>query len=126
MRKIRSEILSQDEVDSLLGCDGEEDRGGKKFDAGKARWDLLPMDALAEIVAVYTYGARKYDDQNWRKGISYSRIIGAILRHFTSFCLREEKDPESGLPHLAHAGWGILTLIWYCKHRREFDDRYKI
>ena len=140
---LRDLIWSQDEIDDLLrGYEGKSNMSinlslgdidpikhavyeGKKDDSGKLRWDLLPMDALESIVAVYTYGATKYDPQNWRQGISYSRIIGAILRHFTAFMIGKDNDDESGLPHLAHAGWGVLTLIWYQKYRKEFDDRWK-
>lgn len=37
---------------------------GIKLDAGKTRWDLLPLRTVEEIVKVYTFGAGKYGDNN--------------------------------------------------------------
>lgn len=34
--------------------------GGVKLDQGKARWDLLPCDALDAVAEVLTFGAKKY------------------------------------------------------------------
>lgn len=39
---------------------------GIKLDAGKTRWDLLPLRTVEEIVKVYTFGAGKYGDNNWQ------------------------------------------------------------
>lgn len=97
---------------------------GVKYDEQKLRWDLLPFDSVEDIVKVYTFGAEKYGDENWRAGIKWKRIIAAIFRHLTAFVLGEDIDKESGLPHLSHAGWGILTLLWYSRYRIRFDDRY--
>jgi Domain of unknown function (DUF5664) len=97
----------------------------RKDDSGKLRMDLLPMDAVRDVAAVYTFGAQKYDDENWRKGLSYKRVYGAILRHLTSWFLGEDLDPESGINHLAHAAWGCLTLLNYRHTHPELDDRVK-
>jgi len=88
---------------------------GRKDDAGKLRYDLVPPAALEELVAVYTYGAKKYEDRNWEKGIEQGRIFAAIMRHLWSFWKGEYNDKESGLPHLAHAAWGCFTLLFYNK-----------
>lgn len=98
---------------------------GTKYDTGKLRYDLLPAYPLDRLVAVYTYGAAKYEDENWRKGISYKRIFGAIMRHCWAFMRGEDIDAESQLPHLAHAAFGLFTLLEYSRTRREFDDRVK-
>ena len=94
-----------------------------KYDDGKLRWDLLPFECIEELVKIYTYGAQKYSANGWKSGLSFSRIIAAVFRHIASWMLGEQRDKESGLLHLAHAGWGILTLIWYEKYKSEFDDR---
>ena len=96
---------------------------GKKYDKGKERWDLVPYDALEEVVKVYTLGAEKYGERNWEKGISYTRIFAAVMRHIVAWWNGEDADSESGLSHLAHAAWGMLALLYYEKHRKEFDDR---
>ncbi len=37
-----------------------------KHDTEKARWDLLPMDAVSPVVDVLTFGAKKYAPDNWK------------------------------------------------------------
>lgn len=85
---------------------------GIKHDALKARWDLLPADALAEVVGVFTFGATKYTPWNWTRirGWRY-RYFGAALRHVWSWWRGERLDSESGLPHLAHAAATIFMLL---------------
>jgi len=99
--------------------------GGCKYDGGKNRLDLLPVYPLWEIARVYTFGANKYADENWRAGISYKRIYGAILRHLLRWFSGETLDEESGLSHLAHAAWGCITLLEYSKTHPSLDDRPK-
>jgi hypothetical protein len=36
----------------------------------------------------------------------------------------EDKDPESGLSHLAHLGCCVVFLIWHEKYKKELDDRF--
>ena len=87
---------------------------GVKYDQGKLRFSLLPWIALREIVKVLMYGASKYTDRNWERGIVFSRLYDATIRHLNSWWEdREEADPETGLSHLAHAGCNILFLITY-------------
>ena len=102
-----------------------EPAGGLKYDSNKPMMELLPAYALEQIAGVLTFGARKYAPYNWQKGIEYSRLIGAALRHLFAFARGEDRDPESGLSHLAHAGCCVLFLIWMSDKRRDLDDRSK-
>lgn len=104
---------------------GIKEGEGAKFDKGKNRYDLIPADALDDLVKVYTYGTIKYDDNNWRNGMKWGRVFGAIMRHLWKFWRGEDLDDESGLPHLAHAAWGCMTLLNFSKTKKEFDDRVK-
>jgi hypothetical protein len=96
---------------------------GKKYDQGKERFDLIPARPLFDLADVFTYGAVKYEDRNWEKGISYSRIFAAIMRHLWKWWKGENIDHESILPHLAHAAWGCFVLLEYERTHREKDDR---
>jgi hypothetical protein len=40
---------------------------GKKDDAGKLRFSLLPVEALAELVRVLEFGAKMYGVDNWKR-----------------------------------------------------------
>ena len=94
-----------------------------KYDHGKLRYDLVPPEALEELVRVYSFGAAKYDQDQWRKGMSWRRVFAAIMRHTWAWMRGEDRDSESGLPHLAHAAWGCFTLLAYGKGGLGQDDR---
>lgn len=96
---------------------------GTKDDAGKPRMDLLPFDAVEGVARVLGYGAAKYAPRNWEKGMVWGRLIAAALRHLFAFALGEDRDPESGLPHLDHAACCILFLSAYQKRGVGTDDR---
>ena len=98
---------------------------GKKYDHGKLRYDLIPFDSLEKLAEVYSYGASKYEDQNWRKGMSWSRCIGAMLRHTFIWIRGETIDEESGCHHLAMSAWYCLSLMNYEKTHPDMDDRVK-
>jgi hypothetical protein len=97
---------------------------GLKYDTGKIPLELLPPEALTEIAKVLAFGAEKYGRHNWRKGMAWSRLMGAILRHLFAWKLGEDKDQESGLSHLAHVGCDILFLLTYELNGIGSDDRY--
>lgn len=98
-------------VTETAGDNYDLEKGGVKFDAGKPRMDLLPMDALMAVAQVLTYGAIKYDDWNWAKGMRRGRLVAAMLRHVVADAMGEAYDEESGLPHTWHLGCCALMLI---------------
>lgn len=96
---------------------------GTKYDQGKDPWHLLPTDAVRAIVKVLGFGAQKYQERNWEKGMSWSRVYSALLRHLVSWYEGEKSDPETGYSHLWHAGCCILFLIAYELRGVGTDDR---
>lgn len=98
---------------------------GLKYDDAKPRTDLISSTAMLEIGRVLAYGAVKYGPNNWRKGISWGRLIGAVLRHVFAWMRGEDCDPESGLPHLSHAITTLMMLVEFEQTRRDLDDRWK-
>jgi len=94
-----------------------------KHDDGKPRADLLPPDALLEVAKVLDYGARKYAPRNWEKGLAWGRLSGALLRHLWAWMRGEERDLESGLPHLAHMACCALMLLASALRGVGEDDR---
>lgn len=103
----------------------EKYKEGMKFDGEKPRHDLISPLALDELAKVLAFGAKKYEPYNWAKGIKYTRILGAILRHTYAYLRGESVDPETGINHIAHAMCGCMFLLHYEKMRPEFDDRNK-
>jgi len=97
---------------------------GHKADAGKNRLELLPFDALDEVGQVMTLGAAKYGDRNWERGINYDRVFGALMRHAWAWFRGQDKDPETGLSHMAHCAANALFLLSYERRgRRGLDNR---
>jgi len=94
-----------------------------KADNEKLRYDLLSVDAIEDLVRVLNFGASKYADRNWEKGIKWGRVYSAAQRHLTAFWRGEDMDPETGIPHIAHAMCNCMFLLHYMKHNKEFDDR---
>jgi hypothetical protein len=94
-----------------------------KFDQGKPRYDLLPGDALNDIVEVFTHGADKYGERNWEKGLSWGRLFGATMRHMWAWWRGEEIDPDSGLSHLSHAAASVIMLAASSRRRIGEDSR---
>jgi len=94
----------------------------QKNDKGKVRFSLIPPKALLEVGKVFTYGANKYEANNWRKiqREEYYRLIDAALRHLNAYMRREEIDSESNLPHLAHSIANLMMLL-----EKELDDKVR-
>ena len=126
-RLIPSKKNRLDALHTLMSS-GEErhtsETGGEKGRKAE-RLGLLPYSSLAQISRAYAFGAAKYSDHNWRKGYPWGWSYDALQRHLGAFWDGENNDPESGLNHLAHAGWHILTLLWFFDHMPQNDDRYR-
>lgn len=101
----------------------EDSKVGMRFNAGKARWDLLPEDSLAELVQVYTMGAEKYAARNWERGLSMTGCFASMMRHAWAWMRGENTDPESGLHHMAHVAWNALAIVTFTKRGIGQDDR---
>jgi len=98
---------------------------GVKHDIEKAPMALLPPRALEQVAKAMGYGAQKYGMYNYLKGIGYSRMLSALLRHTFQYLKGEDCDVESGLPHWAHIGANVLMLGEMTFERPEMDDRHK-
>lgn len=99
-------------------------KGGVKKDQGKLRWSLLPWDAVEKVVEVLEFGAKKYDDRNWEKGMGWSRLFDADMRHKVDWWQKgEHSAKDSKIAHLAHSACDILFLLAYELRNVGRDDR---
>lgn len=99
--------------------------GGTKNDNGKAPMHFLTREFLEGTAKAQGFGSRKYGDFNFTKGIEYTRLLDAAMRHITAFTWGENKDPESLESHISHAAANLNMLMFMISHRPEMDDRYK-
>ena len=85
---------------------------GIKYDSEKPKMNLLPPKAIVEISKVLTFGAAKYDAENWRKlDDLQNRYTAGALRHIFAHMDGEQLDPETKLSHLAHAMCCLLFKL---------------
>ena len=95
----------------------------KRYNSGKPRMDLLPLDLLVGLARVLEYGENKYPDpagvQNWRRGAPAQEQISSLLRHLTPI-MQFFQDPdsnhdmlydaESKFPHVDHLLFNCISL----------------
>lgn len=96
---------------------------GSKFDAGKARIDLIAPEFIVGTADVLAYGAEKYGARNWEKGMSWSRCFAALMRHMWAWWAGEQRDAETGKPHLFHAACCLMFLAAFESRGHGKDDR---
>lgn len=94
-----------------------------KHDQGKLRYDLIPAYALEELARVYTIGANKYSDNNWRKGMNWGRVFRALMSHAWKWWRGESHDQDDGQHHLSSVAWCTFTLMEWERTKVGIDDR---
>lgn len=83
---------------------------------GKNLYDS-PETCILEVAKHYEDGARKYGDNNWRKGIPVSRYIDSGIRHLLKY-YRGDNDE----PHDRAFVWNMLGAIWTFSNHPECID----
>jgi hypothetical protein len=94
-----------------------------KADAGKLPMHLIAPELPEEVAAVLGFGAAKYGERNWERGMAWSRAYAALQRHMWAWWGGEDRDPETGMSHLAHAGCCLMFLLAYERRGHGADDR---
>lgn len=95
---------------------------GRKNDSEKPPLNLISRIAMEEEAKVMAFGAQKYESWNWSRGIAWSRVVGAGLRHLYAMADGELYDPETGLPHAAHARCCTAFLLDFMVNHPELND----
>lgn len=98
---------------------------GVKHDAGKPRLSLNSPVAFFKLGQVMTDGAQVYDDNNWRGGFKWTRLVDSAQRHLSMWNAGMDKDPDSGRSNLAHCMACIMMLLEFEETHKHLDDRYK-
>lgn len=89
------------------------EKAGIKFDQDKPRHDLIPPESMDGLAKVLTFGAKKYNDRNWERGMDWGRVYAALQRHLLAWWGGQNLDPETGLSHLHHADACLAFLQTY-------------
>ena len=72
---------------------------------------------LLEVAKHFEEGAKKYEENNWQKGIPVHCYIDSAVRHYLKF-LRGDDDE----PHDRAFVWNIMCCIWTCVYKPELND----
>lgn len=96
---------------------------GLRFNEGKLRYDLIHAEAEKGLVEILTFGAQKYAERNWEKGMAWSKIISSLKRHIAAIERGEDFDVESGKLHADHVQCNAHFLSAYYRIFPQGDDR---
>lgn len=81
---------------------------------GKGRYDLLPWYSIHRVAMRMEFGAKKYGDDNWKKGQPLDQYLNSAIRHIAKwYCAEDTED------HMAAAAWNILAFMWTQKEIEE-------
>ena len=94
-----------------------------RHNEGKLKWSLVDFDSLSPMVSVLAFGAKKYEIDNWKKGLYTTEVCESLLRHIFAYLNGEDSDPESELSHIGHIQVNAMFLGYMDKNMKEFDDR---
>ena len=102
--------------------DLEESRKDDRKDK-KLMWELLPLEDVEDIAAVYTAGAKKYGKDRWQNlPDGYNRYKAAMLRHLLEHEKGNWTDSDTGCIHLAQVAWNAIAMLHIEKQKRRGDD----
>lgn len=95
---------------------------------GKIPYELIPVVSMEQFALAMKYGADKHEKDDWRKGkgMPWTWLIAAALRHSYALLKGENYDKDSGLHHGAHLMCCGAMLIYYCVNHKQYplDDRF--
>jgi hypothetical protein len=95
-----------------------------RLGAKKPPLTLVPPALLIYTSRVMALGAAKYGPYNWReKKVRLTVYIEAAMRHLMALFDGEDTDPESGMPHSAHAAACMGIILDALATGNLIDDR---
>jgi mutator protein MutT len=130
MRVRRASSTAKDEkaLDAIVGgldmVDRKETNPKDAIGSSKLPLHLWPMIATMYGSLGLLDGALKYGRSNFRAmGVRISVYVDALYRHVSAYFEGEDFDPDSGLPHLAHALACLAILVEAHAKGNAVDDR---
>jgi hypothetical protein len=86
----------------------------------------VPLEALAAGAASLEYGALKYSNRNWEKGLPWQQMIDSLKRHIDDFERGKDYDDGedgSGLPQICMIMASAMMLTASVMRNIGEDDR---
>lgn len=82
---------------------------------GKPRYDLVPLEVFTRLAELYTRGAIKYGESNWKNAstnVEINRFKQSAWRHFIKW-QEDQEDEDHGIATI----WNIMAYEWHTKHK---------
>lgn len=70
-----------------------------------------------DVAKHFEEGAKKYGDNNWRRGIPVHVYIDSAVRHYLKYLATWEDEP-----HDRAFVWNLMCCIWTCINKPELND----
>jgi len=118
-----AEVFAMKPNTGIGDLSSQEKGSAARYNGNKPDYSLIPLCTLEDEARVWEHGREKYAAWNWAKGMPWSAVFASLQRHMAAWQRGEANDPESGLPHLAHAMCNLRMLALYEKTYPEGDDR---
>lgn len=103
---------AEDEINAKREFAASES-GAQREALGVPYMKQLPLEGLAAGAAALEYGAQKYSDRNWEKGLPWQQMIDSLKRHIDDFERGRDYDngsDGSGMHHVCMIMAGALML----------------
>ncbi len=83
-----------------------------RYNEGKPQLSYLLDFPLAAkgLAARFELGAKKYERDNWKKGLDNLELIDSLLRHLVKLHNGEWFDPKDGGTHVDAVVWNAVVL----------------
>lgn len=121
--------MSDGELEYLASIKMIIAKEGVKHDQKKLPIHLFPWDVVFPISEVLAFGAKKYGDRNWEKGMDWDRLYRALMGHMVDWFQQIDKgngpgnDEETGRNSLHHAACCMVFLVAYSQRKIGNDNR---
>ena len=82
--------------------------------------NVISMDiptAMLEVSIHFEDGAKKYSENNWKKGIPLHAYLDSAARHYLKYARGDTDEP-----HDRAFIWNLLCAYWTYAHKPEQDD----
>ena len=89
----------------------------RSTDADGTRYDLISTVGLRRLAETYAEGAKKYAARNWEQGMPAGETMNHVLNHLNRWL-----DGNTTEDDLAHAAWGLFTIMHFEEKNPECID----
>ena len=70
-------------------------------------YEMRATTAILELAKHFEDGAKKYGDNNWRKGIPITVFLDSAIRHYLKFRRNDQDEP-----HARAFLWNLICCAW--------------